>query len=76
MAAEFTGLSFTAWIFQCPTFLYRGWSRQLFTDFLVLIFQTCGLNPAQYKGHSFRIGAATLAAESGFSDAQIRLLGC
>ena len=29
----------------------------------------------QYKGNSFRIGAVTLAAESGFSDAQIRLLG-
>ena len=41
----------------------------------MLIFRTCGLNPTQYKGHSFRIGAATLAAESGLSDAQIRLLG-
>jgi hypothetical protein len=41
--------------------------RQLFTDYLALIFRTCGLNPAQYKkGHSFHIGAATLAAEIGF----------
>ncbi len=27
------------------------------------------------KGHSFRIGAATFAAERGFSDAQIRSMG-
>ena len=33
------------------------------------------LDPTKYKEHSFRIEAATLAAESGFSDAQIRLLG-
>ncbi len=53
----------------------RAVPRQLFTNYLALIFRTCGLNPTQYKGHSFRIGAATLAAESGLSDAQIRLLG-
>ena len=34
----------------------------------------CGLNPQRYT-HSFRIGAACLAAEKGFSDAQIRALG-
>ena len=53
----------------------RAVSRKIFTDYLALIFRTCGLDPAKYKGHSFRIGAATLAAENGFSDAQIRLLG-
>lgn len=35
----------------------------------------CGLDPRRYKSHSFRIGAAFLAAEKGFSDAQIRALG-
>ena len=35
----------------------------------------CGLDPSRYKGHSFRIGAASLAADNGFSDAQIRTLG-
>ena len=35
----------------------------------------CGLNPARYKGHSFRIGAASHAADRGLSDAQIRVLG-
>ena len=46
----------------------RAVSRQHFTEYLALIFRTCGLDPAKYKGHSFRIGAATLAAESGLSD--------
>ena len=35
----------------------------------------CGLNAQRYKGHSFCIGAACLAADKGFSDAQIRALG-
>ena len=35
----------------------------------------CGLDPSRYKGHSFRIGAASYAADRGFSDAQIRMLG-
>ena len=38
-----------------------------------LIF--CGLDVAHYKSHSFRIGAASHAAEMGFTDAQIRTLG-
>lgn len=37
--------------------------------------QFCGLDTRRYKGHSFRIGAASLAADKGFSDAQIRTLG-
>ena len=52
----------------------RAVSRQHFTEYLALIFRTCGLDPTKYKGHSFRIGAATLAAESGLSDVQIRSL--
>ena len=35
----------------------------------------CGLDTSHYKGHSFRIGAATHASEQGFSDSQIRKLG-
>ena len=35
----------------------------------------CGLDPARYKWHSFRIGAASYAARQGMSDAQIRTLG-
>lgn len=35
----------------------------------------CGLDPARYKGHSFRVGAASYAVEQGLSDSQIRTLG-
>lgn len=35
----------------------------------------CHLDSSRYKGHSFRIGAATFAAESNVSDARIRALG-
>ena len=50
-------------------------SRTTFTDQLSLALKFCGLNPARYKGHSFRIGAASHAADRGLSDAQIRVLG-
>ncbi|CAC5395127.1 unnamed protein product [Mytilus coruscus] len=36
---------------------------------------SCGLDSSRYKGHSFRIGAATDAAERGLSDSQIRSIG-
>ena len=36
-------------------------SRKLFTDYLARISRMYGLNPTKYKGHSFRIGAATFA---------------
>ena len=50
-------------------------SRANLTDQLSLAIKFCGLNPARYKGHSFRIGAASHAADRGLSDAQIRVLG-
>jgi len=34
-----------------------------FTDLLLLSLKSFGLNPQLYKGHSFRIGAASFAAE-------------
>ena len=36
---------------------------------------SCGLNPSRSKGHSFRIRAASFAADRGMCDAQIRALG-
>ncbi len=53
----------------------RPVQRKLFSEILSTVLNHCGLDPTKYKGHSFRIGAATFAAESGFSDAQIRAMG-
>jgi len=40
-----------------------------------VVFRHSGLPFGRYKSHSFRIGAASLAAEQGLSDAQIWLMG-
>ena len=37
--------------------------------------ETAGLDPSGYSGHSFRIGAATVAAARGFEDSMIQTLG-
>lgn len=50
-------------------------SRELFVNFLSRALVHCKLDPSRYKGHSFRIGAASHAAEQGFTDAQIRIMG-
>ena len=39
------------------------------------ILQEAGLNANHYNTHSFRIGAATSAQDSGISDANIQMLG-
>ena len=55
-----------------PLFMNQGnstVSRSFFTDLLNRSLRTCGLNPALYKGHSFRIWAASFAADRGMSDA-------
>ena len=49
--------------------------RGYFCAILARAIRLCGLNPNRYKGHSFRIGAASDAAEKGMSEAQIRVLG-
>ena len=48
---------------------------QRFRRQLAVVLQSLGRPPAQYPPHSFRIGAATHAAELGLSDAEIRHLG-
>lgn len=50
-------------------------ARSIFNDKLVTVLKYCGLDPARYKGHSFRIGAASHAAQKGMSDGQIRAMG-
>ena len=37
--------------------------------------EALGLNPEEYAGHSFRIGAATAAARAGLKDSVIQALG-
>jgi hypothetical protein len=49
----------------------RHWFNTHFKNTLRLV----GLDPSRFKGHSFRIGAATEAASSGLSDSQIRYRG-
>ena len=46
-----------------------------FTQQLRHALNFCGLDSSKYKSHSFRIGAASWAADKGLSDAQIRHLG-
>jgi integrase len=61
-----------------PLFSYPGGtpiSRHWFTQRLGECLRFAGLDPAFFKGHSFRIGAATEAAANGWSDAQIRRAG-
>ena len=50
-------------------------SRAYFTSVMHPLLKACSLDPNFYKGHSFRIGAASWAAQKGLSDQQIRHLG-
>lgn len=50
-------------------------SRTWFTTNFQACLRYLGLDTDRFKGHSFRIGAATEAAARGLSDAQIRHLG-
>ena len=50
--------------------------RKHFDAILAKALKHCELDARIYKGHSFRIEAATLATESSFSDAQLRTMGC
>lgn len=50
-------------------------TRSSFCLFLKQILSVAGLNPEQYSGHSFRIGAATTAAACSIEDHLIKTLG-
>ena len=61
-----------------PLFRFNdGWllTRQWLVDAVQRALQASGLNQSRYRGHSFRIGAATTAAARGMEDAIINTLG-
>ena len=49
--------------------------RRQFDAWLKQLLTFCDLDTNQFKGHSFRIGAASAAALRGDSDAKIRAAG-
>lgn len=53
----------------------RPISSPLFYRIIVLGIRSCGLDPTEYKGHSFCIGGASFAAESGLSETPNSPLG-
>ena len=63
---------------QGPLFQFLGNSpvtHSFVSSKLHMLLQSIGLDPKCYKGHSFRIGAATHAVNMGFSEQYIRKLG-
>ena len=50
-------------------------SREFVVDNVRQALQALGLESTHYAGHSFRIGAATTAAERGIPDSTIKVLG-
>ena len=60
-----------------PLFIFqdgRPLSRALLSSFLQTTLQAAGI-PGKFSGHSFRIGAATTAAQRGVPDHLIKTLG-
>lgn len=53
----------------------RPLTKQMFGDRVKKALERAGVDPTHYSGHSFRIGAATMAAANGVNDATIQLLG-
>lgn len=50
-------------------------SKQRLTDALHAALQEAGIDDSRFTGHSFRIGAATTAAQVGLEDSLIQTLG-
>ena len=61
-----------------PLFIQKDGSpltRQILVRHLHTALRRAGMNHELYNGHSFRIGAATTAAEQGLEDSLIQTLG-
>lgn len=64
--------------FPGPLFCHFGGkplTRYQFSAVLDKVIVAIGLESKYYKSHSFRIGAATTAADKGFSDEEIKIAG-
>ena len=53
----------------------RYLTKEIFTVRVKSMLSLLGYDEASYAGHSFRIGAATAAAEQGIEDSVIKMLG-
>lgn len=63
---------------QGPLFCFpdlQPLTKAFVTSNLALVLQAAGLDPKVFKGHSFRIGAATYAASQGQTSTQIQQMG-
>ena len=61
-----------------PLFYFQSGSPLVRSTFVIHFkeaLSAAGINPARFAGHSFRIGAATTAAQKGLSDSAIKQLG-
>ena len=61
-----------------PMFVFEDGSpltRPALVSLLREALQKAGIDSSSYSGHSFHIGAATAAAEAGYSDSFIQSLG-
>ena len=61
-----------------PLFLLRSGnplSREILVTAIRQALANTNIDVSRYNGHSFRIGAATAAAQAGLSDSTIKLLG-
>ena len=61
-----------------PFFIFRDGSpltRDRLVSAVRAALSQAGVDNSQYSGHSFRVGAATTAAQQGLSDATIKMLG-
>ena len=58
-----------------PLFRLQYGPREIFTSAVRVALSTLGYSSMLHAGHSFRIGAATTAAEWGVEDSVIKMLG-
>ena len=59
-------------LFSLPSGIF---SKSFFINTIRQILPRIGLNPADFAGHSFRIGGATAASSLGMSEYEIKVLG-